>query len=153
MILCTFEGGWCDDIERAAARMVEVSMTSRSSVCAVINGIPLVTYPNDCRTPKERIENLALAFFDGWLRSQMENDSIQAIDTRFDPRFECQICRINEHRERVLRETLAALASMVLRKLPDDEEIAALASATATILKETEEQRAMVKQIGKLIKP
>jgi hypothetical protein len=153
MILCTFQDDWAMDIDAAAAKMVAVSMERRSSVCAIIKGIPLVTYPNDCRTPKERIKNLVFAFTDGWLRSQMENDSNQTIDARFDPRFDCRLCRIGACREAVLGETLAALAGLAMKKMPNDEEIASLASAASTILQSTNEQRNMVEQFGKMLKP
>ena len=153
MILCKFDEGGCHDIERTAARLVEASMARRSSVCAVVEGIPLVTYPNDCRTPRERIRNLVLAFSDGWMRSQMENDSIQEIDTRFDPRFRCPICEIGEPRERALREMLEILASLVRRKLPDDDEAVALAAAAATILQGTALQRDMAEGLRKLPTP
>ena len=152
MILCTFECGDLEDIERIAIGMVETSMASRSSVCSVVGGIPLVTYPNDRRDSKERVKNLVLAFADGWMRSQMENDSIQEIDSRFDPQFECQICKIGEQRERVLGEALAALAGLARRKLPGDDEISALATASDLILKSARDQGAMVKNLGEMLK-
>ena len=129
MILCTFEDDRPGDIEWTAAKMVEASMASRSSVCAIVGGIPLVTYPNDCRTLQERIENLILAHADGWVRSRMKADPPAKPDTRFDPKFKCDICMISASREEVLREALAALADVSRKKLPDDEEIAAMASA------------------------
>jgi hypothetical protein len=153
MILYTFKDCWFDDVERVAARMVEFSMAAKTSACAIIKGIPLVTYPNDCRTPGERIKNLVLAFSDGWVRSQMKNDPLPEPDTRFDPRFECEICKISAAREEVLREILAALASVAREKLPGDGEIAALASAADTILRTTKDQRDMVEQFRELLKP
>jgi len=153
MILCTFEDDRPRDIERTAARMVEASMASRSSVCSIIEGIPLVTYPNDCRTTEERIKNLVLAHADGWVRSRMKAEPLAKPDTRFDPKFKCDICMIIASREEVLREALAALADVARKKLPDDEEIAAMASAADTILQTTKDQRNMVRQFEELLKP
>jgi len=151
MMLYAFEDER-DDIVRVAAKMVEVSMSSRSSVCSVVKGIPLVTYPNDCRTPRERIENLVLAFTDGWMRSQMANDCIQAIDTRFDPRFECQDCKAAECREEMLYDALSALTT-ALGKSPNSRDIAFRTSAAAMILQTVKEQRAQAEQIKKALKP
>jgi len=159
MILCTFEDDQPMGVEQAAARMVEIAVASRSSVCAIIGGIPLVTYPNDCRTPQERIENLVLAHADGWVRlrgwslSRMRAAPPAKPDTRFDPKFKCDICMISASREEVLREALAALADVARKKLPDDEEIAAMASAADTILQTTKDQRNMVRQFEELLKP
>jgi hypothetical protein len=153
MILCTFKDDWSRDIGRTAARMVEVAVASKSSVCSIIEGIPLVTYPNDCRPPGERIKNLVLAHADGWVRSRMVNNPPAKPDTRFDPKFKCDACEISASREAVLRETLAAFMGVVRRKLPGDGEIEALASAAATILQETKNQRDMTERFQELLKP
>jgi hypothetical protein len=153
MILCTFEDDRPMGVEQAAARMVEISMASKSSVCAIVGGIPLVTYPNDCRPLQERIENLVLAHADGWVRSRMKAEPLAKPDTRFDPKFKCDICMISASREEVLREALAALADVARKKLPDDGEIAAMASAADTILQTTKDQRNMVRQFEELLKP
>ena len=55
--------------------------------------------------------------------------------------------------EEVLWEALAALADVARKKLPDDEEIAAMASAADTILQTTKDQRNMVRQFEELLKP
>ena len=153
MILCTFKDDRPTVVERTAARMVEIAVASKSSVCAIVGGIPLVTYPNDCRTPQERIENLILAHADGWVRSRMRAAPPAKPDTRFDPRFECDACKIGSAREEVLRTALLALTTLARRKLPGDEEISALASAAIIILQSTEIQRELVKQFEALLKP
>jgi hypothetical protein len=142
-----------ESIERVAANMVEQSMLKRESVCSIFCGIPLVTYPYDRRPPPERIKNLILAFTDGWMRSKLRDPLLLDRDTRFDPKFDCEICAINASRERVLRETLATLSILAMEKLPDDEEIAVVVSASATLLQLTEDHRSMVEKFREILKP
>ena len=142
-------------VEQLAAEMVRLSMDRRESVCAVHKGIPLVTYPNDVRTREERIKLLTMSFMDSFLRSQMITYPIpagQSYDTRFDPKFGCKLCEINECRERVLRETLDALAKLARKKMPGDEEILMLSSAAITVLEGTSLQKHMADSLGKLLR-
>ena len=151
MILCTFEDDLVGDIERVAARMVEVAAASKSSVCAIIDRVPLVAYPNDCRPPGERIKNLVLAYSDGWVRSRMKAEPLAKPDTRFDPKFACEICEISSLREEMLRKTLEAFVSLSREKLPADEEIAVLASAADVILRTTKDQQKQMGQFQELL--
>jgi hypothetical protein len=140
-----------ESIERIATMMVDLSMSRKESVCVIFCGIPLVTYPNDRRPPPERIKNLVLAFADGWMRSKMRDPPLLVSDTRFDPKFDCEICGISSSRERVLRQTLAILAILALEKLPGDDEIKVVASTAATILQLAEGQKSMVETFRRIL--
>ena len=143
-------------VDRLAAEMVDLSTHRRESVCSVLKGIPLVTYPNDVRTRAERIKSLSLSFMDSFLRSQMVTYPIpagQPCDTRFDPQFRCESCEAAAARAQMLEEMLAALTGMARQKLPDDEEIAAMASAATTILMGSALQEKMAEKLRKLIRP
>ena len=143
-------------VEELAAEMVRLSMDRRESVCAVYMGHPLVTYPNDTRTREERRKNLVQSFMDSYLRSQMITYPIpagQPCDTRFDPQFRCEICEAAAARAQMLEEMLTALAGMVRLKMPDDEEIVAMAGAAATVLMGSALQEKMAEKLRKLIRP
>lgn len=142
-------------VERLAAEMVDLSMDRRESICAIREGIPLVTYPNDARERGTRIKNLVLAFMDSYLRSQMISYPIpagQPCDTRFDPQFRCGICEISSSRAKMLEETLAALSNLIRRKMPEDKEIVDMADVITTILMGSSFGE-MATSIGKRLKP
>ena len=140
-------------VEQLAAEMVDMSMSKRESVCSILNGIPLVTYPNDTRTREVKIKNLTLAFMDSFLRSQMRDYSVPENDPRFDPKFRCEICETTSSRAQMLEEMLAALANLARQKMPEDKEIVALTGAATTILMGSAFLENMATSLRSLLKP
>lgn len=143
-------------VDRLVAEMVDLSTHRRESVCSVLKGIPLVTYPNDVRTRAERIKSLSLSFMASFLRSQMVTYPIpagQPCDTRFDPQFRCESCEAAAARSQMLEEMLAALASLARHKMPEDGEIVSMANAAATILTASALQEKMADHLRKLGRP
>ena len=141
------------NIDRLAAEMVDVSMSRKESVCAILQGVPLVTYPNDIRSRPDKIGNITRAFMDGWVRSQMTNIPVLEHDTRFDPKFECEICKLSSVREETLRQILRAFTNLAQKKLPRDEDVTIICSTVELILRTTGDQREIVEKFREILKP
>jgi hypothetical protein len=81
----------------------------------------------------------------------MKAEPLAKPDTRFDPKFACEICEISSLREEMLRKTLETFVSLSREKLPADEEIAVLASAADVILRATKDQQKQMGQFQELL--